>query len=166
MKALRFAAQLLLYVPLMVLIGYFSTRPTFSVIAPGEALLRLSFTHAAERVHACRKRSPEELAKLPPNMRTPLDCPRERVPVRVSLQLDGREIFARTVPPAGLHHDGDATVYFRTPVPAGQHRIVVRMGDRPGDDFEYSKDATIDFAPGSAWVIDFDGARGGFVLRG
>ena len=50
MKALRFAAQLLLYVPLMALIGYFSTRPEFAVIAPDEALLRLSFTHAAARI--------------------------------------------------------------------------------------------------------------------
>mgnify|MGYP000082087906 CR=1 FL=1 len=28
-------------------------------------------------------------------MRAPLDCPRERVPLQVSLELDGREIFER-----------------------------------------------------------------------
>ncbi len=166
MKALRFAAQLLLYVPLMVLIGYFSTRPRFSVIAPDEALLRLSFTHAAAPVHPCRKRSAEELAKLPPNMRAPLDCPRERVPLQVSLELDGREIFERTVPPTGLRRDGDATVYFRTAVPAGRHRVVVRMGDQPGGGFDYTKAATIDFAPGAAWVIDFRPSEAGFVFRG
>lgn len=165
MKALRIAAQLLLYVPLMALIGYFSTHPTFSVIAPNQALLRLSFTHAAARVHPCRKRSAAELAKLPPNMRAPFDCPRERVPLQVSLKLDGHEIFERTVPAAGLRHDGDATVYFRDAVPAGRHRVVVRMGDQPGGGFDHTKAATIDFAPGSAWVIDFRPSLGGFVFR-
>lgn len=166
MKALRIAAQLLLYVPLMVLIGYFATRPQFRLIGPDEALLRLSFTHAAAPVHPCRRRSAEELAKLPPNMRAPLDCPRERVPLQVSLELDGREIFQRTVPPAGLRRDGDATVYFRTALAAGRHRVVVRMGDQPGGGFNHAKAATIDFAPGAAWVIDFRPSEGGFVFRG
>ena len=66
MKALRFAAQLALYVPLMVLIGYFSSQPRFSAIAGDEALLRLSFIHAAELKEPCRRRSPEELAKRDP----------------------------------------------------------------------------------------------------
>ena len=62
--------------------------------------------------------------------------------------------------------DGDATVYFRTAVPAGRHRVVVRMGDQPGGGFDYTKAATIDFAPGAAWVIDFRPSEGGFVFRG
>ena len=64
MKALRFLAQLALYAPLMALIGYFSTEPRFSVVAPGEALVRVSLIHATERKEACRERSAEELANV------------------------------------------------------------------------------------------------------
>ena len=105
-NALRFAAQLALYLPLMALIGYFSTQPRFSVLGPDEALVRLSFIHAAERKSPCRTRTPEELAKLSPNMRAAQDCPRERAPVLVELELDGQVVLRREVQPAGLARDG------------------------------------------------------------
>ena len=88
MNTMRFAAQLLLYVPLMVLIGYFSTSPRYHVTEPDEALVRVSFSHAAQRLQECRHRSDEELAKLPPNMRLREDCPRERAPTH--FQARGR----------------------------------------------------------------------------
>ena len=163
--ALRLVAQFALYVPLMALLGFLSTRPRFDAIAPDEALLRLSFIHAAHRAHACRPRTAAELAKLPPNMRAPLDCPRARVPLRVELQLDDRVVLEREVTAAGRRHDGEATVYFRTAVPAGRHLIAVRMGDRPGGGFNYTRTATLEIAAGSAVVIDFDPAKGGFVFR-
>ena len=68
MKALRIAAQFALYVPLMAILAYFSTEPRFSMVAPDEALVRVSFIHATQRREACRERSAEELAKLAPNM--------------------------------------------------------------------------------------------------
>ena len=89
MSFLRLAAQLLLYLPLMALIGYFSTSPRFELIPPNDALVRISIIHAAQRKQECRKRTPEELAKLPPNMRATLDCPRERAPLTVELEVDG-----------------------------------------------------------------------------
>ncbi|RPI42069.1 MAG: hypothetical protein EHM59_18725, partial [Betaproteobacteria bacterium] len=93
MHALRVVAQLLLYVPLMVIIGYFSTAPKFTHLPDDRALLRLSFSHAGERVRECVKRSPEELAKLPPNMRAQFDCPRERTPLTIEAELDGTLLF-------------------------------------------------------------------------
>ena len=100
MKAIRFAAQLALYLPLMLILGYFSTEPRFSAVAPGEALVRISFIHATERREKCRSRSEAELAKLAPNMRAALDCPRERTPLEVQLELDGR-----LVPNQPVAHD-------------------------------------------------------------
>jgi hypothetical protein len=164
-QALRIAAQLLLYVPLMALIAYFSTQPRFSVLQPGEALVRLSFIHAAERKEPCRTRTPEELAKLPPNMRAAQDCPRERAPVLVELEVDGEVVLRREVQPAGLKRDGNATVYHRLPLPAGQHRVVARLRDRPGEGFNFSKEETLELAPGQALLIDFVAAKGGFVFR-
>jgi hypothetical protein len=164
-KALRIAAQLLLYVPLMAIIGYFSTEPRFSVIGPGQALLRLSFIHAAERKQPCRSRTPEELAKLAPNMRAALDCPRERADLLVELELDGAVVLRREVKPSGLQHDGNAVVYQRLALPAGRHRIVARLRDRAQGDFNYVKEETVEIAAGHVLLIDFNASQGGFIFR-
>ena len=164
-KLLRIAAQLVLYVPLMALIGYFSTQPRFTTLGPDEALVRLSFIHAAERKEPCRERSAEELAQLAPNMRAALDCPRERAVLLIELEVDGQIALRREVPPAGVQRDGNATVYHRLPLPAGRHRIVARLRDRPGAGFDFVGETTLELAPGAALLIDFSKAKGGFVFR-
>ena len=164
MKALRFAAQLALYAPLMALLAYFSTEPRFSVVEPGEALVRVSFIHATQRRQACRERSAEELAKLPPNMRAAQDCPRERAPLLVELELDGKLVLRREVQPSGLHRDGNVAVYQRLALPAGRHRIVARLRDRAEGEFNYVKDETLELADGRVLIIDFNAARGGFAF--
>ena len=165
MKALRFAAQLALYVPLMAIIGWFSTEPRFSAVGRDEALLRLSFIHAAERKQACRQRSPEELAKLAPNMRAALDCPRERADVRVELEVDGKVVLRRDVKPAGFQRDGNAALYERLALPAGRHRIVARLRDRAEGDFNYTKDQVMELGAGNVLLIDFNANQGGFLFR-
>lgn len=166
MTALRVVFQLLLYVPLMLLIGYFSSYPRFTQVPPGEALVRLSIVHGAQRLRECRERTPEELAKLAPNMRAAQDCPRERAPLAVELEFDGRVVYQRSVPPSGLRRDGAAAVYHRMQVPAGRHRVVARLRDRAGEGFDYTREAILDIAPGSSLVIDFSVAQGGFVFKG
>ena len=162
MKALRFAAQLVLYVPLMAILAYFSTEPRFSEVAPGEALVRVSFIHATQRRQACRERTPEELAKLAPNMRAALDCPRERSPLLVELELDGKIVLRREVQPSGLRRDGNAAMYQRLALPAGRHRIVARLRDRAEGDFNFMKDETVELTGGQTLIIDFNAAKGGF----
>ena len=166
MKVLRFAAQLALYAPLMAILAYFSTEPRFSIVAPDEALLRVSFIHTTQRREACRERSAEELAKLAPNMRAALDCPRERSSLLVELELDGRVVLSREVRPSGLRRDGNAVVYQRIALPAGRHRIVARLRDRAEGDFNYVRDETLELARGRVLLIDFNAAQGGFVFRG
>jgi hypothetical protein len=162
MKALRIAAQFALYVPLMAILAYFSTEPRFSMVAPDEALVRVSFIHATQRREACRERSAEELAKLAPNMRASQDCPRERSPLLVELELDGKLVLRREVQPSGLRHDGNVAVYQRMALPAGRHRIVARLRDRAQGEFNYAKDETLELAGGRVLIIDFNAARGGF----
>ncbi len=166
MKALlRLAAQLLLYVPLMALIGFFSVAPRYSPIAEDEALVRLSFIHAAERKEPCRTRTAEELAKLAPNMRAPEVCPRERAEILVELDIDGETVLSRSLPPSGLKRDGNAALYHRLPVPAGTHRVAVRLRDRPGEGFNFEREETVSLGPGRVLLIDFAAARGGFDFR-
>jgi hypothetical protein len=165
MKGLRILAQLLLYLPLMALIGYFSTAPRFNVIAADQALVRLSIIHAAQRKLECRTRTPEELAKLAPNMRAALDCPRERAPLTVELEVDGSVVFRRSVAPAGLRRDGAASLYHRLPLPAGRHRVVARLRDRADGPFTHTHEQTLELAPGATLLIDFAANRGGFEFR-
>lgn len=166
MRAVRFVLQLALYVPLMVLIGWFSTRPSFNVIADDQALLRVSFVHGAERKEPCRKRSAEELAKLAPNMRSALDCPRERATVKVQIEVDGKLVLERDLPPTGLQKDGAVALSYRLPVPAGRHRIVGRLQDRPEGGFNYVAERTLDLVPGAMLIMDFSPEHGGFLFRG
>lgn len=166
MRALRLFAQLLLYLPLMAVIGFFSSRPRFEVIAPDEALVRISFVHAAERLRPCRERTPEELARLAPNMRLALDCPRERAPVLFEMELNGQVILRRSLRPSGLGRDGAAAFHHRMAVPAGHHRLVLRLRDRAEGDFNHVHEATVTLAPGAGLLVDFVAAQGGFQLRG
>ena len=165
-RALRIAAQILLYVPLMALIGTFSSFPRYRQIDDDEALVRISFIHAAQRKQPCRERTAAELAKLAPNMRAAQDCPRERADLLVEIELDGRLVLRRVLAPSGLQRDGNATVYQRFAVPAGRHRVAARMRDRAHGDFNYVREATLDLKPGAALVIDFSAEQGGFLFRG
>lgn len=161
----RYLAQAVFYAAFVAAIGYFSNSPRYEHLPPGEALIKLSFSHAGARREACHERTPEELAKLAPNMRAQTVCPRERVPVTVEVALDGKPLFRIVAPPSGLAKDGASTVYRRVPVPAGTHRIAARLSDVPGGEFNHAGDKAIDLAPGQVLVIDFDAGKGGFLFR-
>jgi hypothetical protein len=165
-KVASIAGQAVLYALFAAAIGFFSTYPRYRHLPEDVALLKLSFSHPGQLKAECRKRTPEELAKLPPNMRNPLDCSRERSPVTVELALDGGVIAKRLVPPAGLSKDGPSTVYARFPVPAGDHRLSVRLNDsvrEPG--FNFTRDEQVHLAPGQILVVDFNAEKGGIVIR-
>ena len=161
----RYPAQAVLYAAFAAVIGYLSTSPSYQQLAPGEALVKVSLTHAGERKEACRERSAEELAKLAPNMRAATVCPRERAPVAVEIALDGAPLISVSAAPSGLAKDGPSTVYRRIAVGAGRHRITARLADTADAAFRYTADTTIDLAPAHVLVIDFDPSKGGFLFR-
>lgn len=161
----RYAVQAALYAAFVAFVGYFANAPRYQHLAPDEALVRLSFTHGAQSKEPCRKRTPEELARLPPNMRAPLDCPRERAPVVVELEMDGRLLYRIVAPPAGLARDGASTVYRRLTVKAGRHEFRVRLSDNAKGEFNYAAERSIELTPGKALLIDFSVREGGFLFR-
>lgn len=165
-RLLRYAAQLALYALFALVIGYFTTSPPYRHLQPDEAVLRLSFTHPGKPVTDCRRRSADELAKMPPQLRQPLDCPRERSPVRVRVEMDGRELVDASFPASGLAHDGAATGYRRIPIAAGEHRFRVQFNDDArAAGFGYAGAATLDVAPGQVVLIDFGAENSGVVIR-
>lgn len=160
--ATRAVAQLLCYIALGLLLGYCSATP-YRYVAPGAAVLKLSFDHAGAHVTACRRRSPAELAALAPNMRQVAQCPRARVAVRVELDLDGQPLYGADLPPAGLAKDGESSIYQRFTLRAGKHRLAMRLRDsRRRAGFDYAREIAVELAPGGVFVIDFNAKAGGF----
>lgn len=165
-RASAWAGQFALYALFALFIGVFSTWPAYRHLAADQSIIKLSFTHSGKRVSECRPVSAAELAKLPPNMRAPMQCPRERAPVLVELDIDGATTVRHAAAPSGLSRDGASAVYQRLPVAAGRHRIAVRLKDSPGGtDFDYSREESVVLKPAQVLVIDFDAGKGGITFR-
>jgi len=158
--------QALLYGLFALIIGYFSSSPPYRHLPADQALIKLSFSHEGKLVAACRQRSAEELAKLAPNMRAPMDCPRERSPVGVEIDLDGTPVYRHVATPSGLSKDGASTVYHRIPVQAGQHRLAIRLNDDARSaGFNFHREELVTLKPGKVLVIDFSQEAGGITLQ-
>jgi hypothetical protein len=165
-RPISWIGQALLYALFALIIGYFSTSPPYRHLPPDQALIKLSFSHQGKLIAECRQRTPEELAKLAPNMRAPLDCQRERSPVTVEIDLDGAPAYRHVAKPSGLSKDGASTVYHRFAVPAGEHRLAIRLNDdahAPG--FNNRREETVSLKPGKVLVIDFNREAGGITLQ-
>lgn len=162
---LRTFGQLIAYAAFAAVIGVFATWPAHRVLGPDQALLRLSFSHPGKVSTECRKRTPEELAKMQPQMRTPLDCQRERSPVHVRVVLDDKVLVDRAYAPSGLSRDGASSGYWREPIPAGVHTLAVTLRDdiRPGAP-EYRRETSLDVKAGQIVLIDFRPEQG-VVIR-
>lgn len=164
LKPTAIVGQVILYGAFAAFIGYFATSPKYRQVADDIALIKLSISHLGDR--ECRKRTPEELARLPPNMRASMDCPRERSDIRLEVDLDGQAVFRTIMHPTGLYKDGVSTVYKRFELKAGTYQLAVRMNDnliKPG--FNFVKEAQIQLAPGQVMVIDFNPDRGGLFFK-
>jgi hypothetical protein len=147
-------------------LAYCSVAPRYEALAADQAVISLSLSHAAPPKVRCEPLSAEELAQLPPNMRRPRNCPRERWPIVVELIVDGQQLHAGTHIPAGLWNDGPSTAYERFRVPVGTKVVTVRLrnaGRTAGYDFE--RTASLELKPRQNLVIDFRADAGGFSFR-
>lgn len=162
----RWLGQIVLYGCFAAFIGTFSHWPPYQALAADQAVIKISVTHVGKPVGECRRLSQEELDKLPPNMRFPEQCPRERSPLSMAVELDGRSVLERVAPATGVHRDSAASIYERINVPVGEHRIAVRLNDdvKPGAE-SYEREAVVDLRPGQVLVIDFDATKGGITLQ-
>jgi len=144
----------------------FSNTPAYRQIPADMGVIKFSFSHQADRSQECRRRTPEELAKLPPNMRRPMDCPRARRSLFAELTIDGQVVFSEELPPSGLAKDGPSQVYRRFAVPAGKHTITARLRDTPRmAGFDHERTETVTVTPGQSLALDFRPEHGGFVWR-
>ena len=162
---MKYAGQLLAYGLFAAIVGLFSVWPSYRMLQPDEAILSLSFSHAGQRIGECRTLTQQELNELPPNMRKPADCPRERHPVFVRLASGDRLLYTDTLQPSGLWKDGKANIYQRITIPIGRHTIEVGMNDAgAAPEFTHQAVFDIEVLAGQNRVITFDGLAGRFVL--
>lgn len=159
----RFILQFLFYAGFAAGIGFFSFNPPYQYLAPEEALIKLSFSHAGEHKQECRPLSPDEIAGLAPNMRHQMQCSRERVPLLIEILLNNRLLYREVLPPSGLSKDGESTIYKIFPVKAGNFHITARLRDsRRNEGFDYEYTETVILTPHQNFVIDFRADSGGF----
>lgn len=160
------AGQVAAFAAFAAVVGYFSHAPAYVQHPPGVALIKLSMTHPGKRVDECHQRTPEELAKLAPNMRAKQSCGRERNEVTIELDIDGRNVVHKTAAPTGLSRDGTSRFYDSFEIPAGPHGLVVRMRDSGRKDgFDHVAERQLTLAPRQVLVIDFDEEDGHLVFE-
>lgn len=164
-QALRYLGQVFVLAIGAAIVAYFSVQPSYDAFPSDRAQIKLSFAHVGKPKGECRRLTREELAALPPNMRKPTQCPRERVPLVLELEVDGTILFADTLSPTGVASDLPARVYEKIEVSPGSHRVVARLRDSARTDgFDYVREAEIELAPRDILVIDFMAHRGGFLF--
>jgi len=166
MRLLRLAGQFAIIAALFAGVAWLSDRPVYRQIPENSGIMMLTFVHGADRKGECRRLTPEEIARLPPNMRRVQDCPRVRRSLYVELDIDGRRIYASNLPPTGIAGDGPSRVYQRFVMPAGKYDVAVRMRDTArADGFDHERRGTVDFAPSQMFVIDYRPESGEFIFR-
>lgn len=165
-NAMRYLLQLIAYVAFAVVVGYLSFWPRYHYASPELATVKLSLSHATERVVPCVTLSPEEVAKLAPNMRRTLSCERQRLPLILQLSVDGEITFKYEALPSGLWEDGPASIYKRFDLGAGTHTITVKMRDSARDDgWDYTHSEDVTLVAGRYMTITFRAENGGFAFQ-
>jgi len=166
MKLGQYLGQAVMYGLFIAFIGYFASSPAYTFMEPDVALVKLTFSHAGKRMQPCRERTAEELAAMPSHLRKKKDCPRGRSPLDVEMELDSQLIYRATMAPGGMSQDLASPIYERIRLPAGEHRLQLRMRDDiHTEGFNYTLDEIVTLRPAQILVIDFDSEHGKFQLE-
>ncbi len=159
-RGLRLAVAVAAYAVFAVAIGYLSASPVYHYGSADMAVLKLSLDHAAERVEPCVRLTPAEVAALPPDIRQPAHCERQRIPLRLQLDVDGMTVIDIVAQPSGLWDDGPASVYERFEIEPGTHSITVRLRDgKDTTQWDYVRSDDVVLAAGRYFTITFDGTE-------
>jgi hypothetical protein len=134
-------------------VAVFSQWPSFAPIAPDHGELKLSMSRLTERSEPCVQLTYEELMSLPPNMRQPERCVRERSMAALLVHANGRELLRTEIRPAGLHRDGRAYLFASWHLPAGDYTLHLQLNDGPGDEHHHEHTLPLTLSPGSSALL-------------
>ena len=165
-RLFRILLQVAFYAAFAAFVGHFSQLPRYEYAPQDKATIKLSLSHATERVVPCIQLAPTEIAALPPNERHPGKCERERLAMTIELEIDGTVVINIEAPPSGLWKDGPASVYERFDIDPGVHRITARLRDTGrSDGWDYMHTEEVELEAGHYFVVTFRAGTGGFNFR-
>lgn len=165
-NGMRYLLQVLAYAAFAIVVGYLSFWPRYQYASADAAAVKLSLSHATDRVVPCVELTPQQVAELAPNMRRTQSCERQRLPLVLQLSVDGEITFEYVASPSGLWEDGPASIYERFDLAPGEHTITVQLRDTArenGWDYTHSEDVTL--VAGRYMTITFKAENGGFAFR-
>ncbi len=165
-KFLKIVLQIFNYSLFMGVVWYFSLYPAYHQLDENQAMITFTLGHVGKHVQECRRMTQEELLKLAPNMRKPMDCTRERSPITMELQMDGKVIYNKIAPPLGLFKDQGIDIYQNIKVPAGKHHLLVWINDDvkvKGPTYRLEQD--ISLKPEQHMIIEFNSSAGKFIIK-
>jgi len=162
-RALQVAGAVGLALVLGAVTWLFSNLPYRTPHSPAPELV-VSFNHHGAILDA-RKLTKEELAKRLPHMRAQVNVTRERVPVRLRVQVDGQTIHDSSYQSKGLSHDGPSMAVVRLPMTPGQHTVQVELADTAdAEAWTQRWTETVTFPENHLRVVLFD-TKAGFSLH-
>lgn len=146
-------------------IGGFSRLPAVEVIPAGKTEIKLVVRYSGKRLGECAEMSTAELENLPPNMRSPVICPREKSPLYAELEIDDVVHVRETVAPSGLHNDGVIATFHRIAADTGEVHLELRIrDDERVEGFTHNMDETVSLSSDKVLTIHF--TDDGFRLTG
>ena len=164
-KFLSLIGQSIFYAIFCAIVYYYSFQPPYHYLQPGQGEIKLAFKHVGQPIKACHKRTSAELRKLPPNMRKLNDCVRERSPLDITINLDGKELAHLVKEAPGIHNDGAVFVYSKFPVMMGEHHITVHMSDSVLEPDKLRRgEITVDMRAGQTLVVGYDSPNHTFIF--
>lgn len=125
-RLLRVAGGAVVVISVLAVVRLLSFTPYTAERDIG-AIVRLAWRARGEPVRDCRRRSPEEMEKLPLHMRQEEVCAGRLLPYRLVVALDGDSLVDRLVHGAGAREDRPLYVFQDLIVEPGVHRISVRF---------------------------------------
>lgn len=161
--ARRWKVGVLLAVLLGALTAALSTLPYRTAHDPAPELV-VSLHHSGEVLQP-RALTKEELDRRLPHMRAQVNTARERAPVRLRVQVDGRVVSDRAFAPKGFSRDGASVGLVRLPVAPGAHAVRVDLADTAAPEaWTRHWEETVAFETNRLRVLQFE-TRAGFVLH-
>ena len=159
----QIAAALTLVVVLGAATFVFSNLPYRTAYSSAPELV-VSFNHHGAILEP-RKLTKEELEKRLPHMRAQVNVSRERVPVRLRVQVDRQTVLDQAYQAKGLSHDGPSMAVVRLPMSPGPHQVRVELAETANpDQWTQQWTETVEFQENRARVVLFD-TKGGFSLH-
>ncbi len=163
---LRLIMQFAVLAALFAAVAALADWPRLRTLPENSGIVLLTFVHGADRRAECRRLTPEEIAKLPANMRKTQDCLRGRRALYVELDIGDRPAYRAALPPTGLGGDGPSRAYQKFVVAAGEYDVRVRMRDTARTEgFDHQAERHVVIAPEQLLVVDFRSDTKEFVFR-